>query len=349
MIYDSKKCKEVGGKDDPWATKFIANDSAGFGPYRVKQLVRGQQAVFTARDDYYKGKPYIEEVVFKEVPTSATRMSLLQGGAVDIALFLQPLEYIQLKKVKSVSVDTVAATYMLWIEQNAKFKPFDNVKVRKAMNYAFPREEVLKTVYQNLSDKLDGCIPDIYPGFTDKFWQYDTDLAKAKQLLIEAGLGSGFKTTLAYNAGEPVHEPISIMYQTNLRQMGVELTLKKLPAATFYDHVTKRLEPMIYYSDSPWVPDPGYSTNLYFHSKSYVNYGNYHNPEVTRLITEGLETIDPPKRKVIYDRVQEVIMDEAPWVFISFPNYTLAHLSDLKGFTYYVSNNLRFQDFHREG
>jgi peptide/nickel transport system substrate-binding protein len=72
-IYDSTKCKEVSNADDPWARKFIENNSAGFGPYRLDQLQRGQQAVFKARDDYWQGKPAMDTVVFREVPTSATR------------------------------------------------------------------------------------------------------------------------------------------------------------------------------------------------------------------------------------------------------------------------------------
>ena len=85
----------MGGSDDPWATKFIENESAGFGPYRLEQLTRGQQAVFQARDDYWGGKPAIDTVVFREVPTSAARVQLLRGGAVDIAQYLQPLEIIE--------------------------------------------------------------------------------------------------------------------------------------------------------------------------------------------------------------------------------------------------------------
>jgi peptide/nickel transport system substrate-binding protein len=94
-IYDSTKCKQESNADDPWARKFLENNSAGFGPYRLDQLQRGQQAVFKARDDYYRGKPAMDTVIFREVPTSATRASLLQGGAVDIAQYLQPLEIIK--------------------------------------------------------------------------------------------------------------------------------------------------------------------------------------------------------------------------------------------------------------
>jgi peptide/nickel transport system substrate-binding protein len=316
-VYDSVKCEQVVTKDDPWAHKFLENNSAGFGPYVVSQLVRGQQAVFKARSDYYRGKPYMDTVIFKEVPTSATRLSLLQGGSVDIAQFLQPLEYTTLKKVSGVSVDAVKASFAVWVELNAKMKPFDNLKVRQAMNYALPREEILKTVFQDLADKQTGCIPDIYPDFTDKFWTYDADLDKAKSLLAEAGFKDGFKSTLSYDAGNPVQEPIAILFQTALRKIGVEIVLNKVPAATFYDFVTKREQPLIFYLDSPWVPDPGYSTQLYFNSKSYVDYSNYANSEVDDLIKSGLQTLDPTVRNETYTKAQQIVMNEAPWVFIA--------------------------------
>lgn len=346
-VYDSKKCKEVGGSDDPWARKFIENNSAGFGPYQLQQLVRGQQAVFKARADYYAGKPAIDTVVFKEVPTSAARVQLLRGGAVDIAQYLQPLEIISLKGVPNVAVETVPASFMIWIELNAKMTPFDNVDVRRAMNYAFPQADVMKSVFQGLASPLDGCMPNIYPGFAGKLVDYSYNLDKAKELLARAGHGNGFKTSLAYNAGDPVQEPIAIIYQTALRQIGVELELKKVPAGSFYNAVTERKQPMIFYVDSPWCPDPGYSLTLYFDSKSYVNYSNYSNSEVDRLLAQAASTADDKIRLEVTRKAQAIIMDEAPWTFVAYPNYTMARKANLKGWTYYTSNNIRFQDFSR--
>lgn len=346
-VYDSTKCKEVGGTDDPWARKFIENDSAGFGPYKLQQLTRGQQAVFQAREDYYGGKPAIDTVVFKEVPTSASRVQLLQGGAVDVAQYLQPLEIISLKNVPNVAVETVPASFMIWIELNAKIAPFDNVDVRRAMNYAFPQKEVLQAVYQGLASPLNGCMPNIYPGFSGDFYNYEYDLDKAKALLEKAGHGGGFKSTLSYNAGDPVQEPIAIIYQSALRKIGVELELKKVPAGSFYNFVTDRKQPMIFYVDSPWCPDPGYSLTLYFDSKSYVNYSNYENAEVDKLLGEMAATADEKLRLEKAKEAQKIIMDEAPWTFVTYPNYTMARKADLKGWTYYTSNNIRFQDFSR--
>ncbi|MCB1994024.1 MAG: ABC transporter substrate-binding protein [Geminicoccaceae bacterium] len=346
-VYDSTKCKEVGGTDDPWARKFIENDSAGFGPYRLQQLTRGQQAVFAARDDYYGGKPAIDTVVFREVPTSAARVQLLQGGAVDIAQYLQPLEIISLQRVPNVVVETVPASFMIWIQLNAKMAPFDNVDVRRAMNFAFPQQQVLETVYQGLASPLDGCMPNIYPGFAGEFFEYEYDPAKAKELLAGAGFADGFTTSLSYNAGDPVQEPIAIIYQSALREIGVELELKKVPAGSFYNMVTERGQPMIFYVDSPWCPDPGYSLTLYFDSKSYVNYSNYANAEVDRLIAETAATADEAARLDMMRQAQEIIMREAPWVFVAYPNYTMARKADIEGWTYYTSNNIRFQDFNR--
>lgn len=346
-IYDATKCAAVGGSADPWAVNFLKNDSAGFGPYRLRQLVRGQQAVFEARDDYWDTKPAMKRVIMREVPQSASRFSLLQGGAVDIAQFLQPRELEALKTQKTVAIDAVNSSYMIWLELNAKIAPFDNIDVRRAVNLAIPRDEIIRTIYYGYADPQTAPMPYIYPMADGSFFSYKTDLAKAKDLLTKAGVGSGLSTTLSYNAGDPTQEPIALLIQTSLKQIGVELTLEKLPAGVFYENVTKRAKPMIFYLDSPWTPDPGYSTYLYFNSKSYVNYSNYNNPKVDSLITEGLETLDNAVRKDKYTQVQKTLIDEAPWGYIAYPKYTLARKSNLKGFTYYTSNNLRFQDFTR--
>ncbi|WP_334174492.1 ABC transporter substrate-binding protein [Pseudoxanthobacter sp.] len=346
-IYDSTKLKEVGGTDDPWGVKFLKNDCAGFGPYRVRQIVRGQQAVFEARKDYWGPQPYFETVIMKEVPNSSSRLSLLTGGAVDIAEFLQPREYMSLKNSPRAQYYSVDASYMMWCILNAKVKPFDDVRVRQAVNYAIPHDEIIKSVYYGMASPLTAPMPHIYPMADSSFYKYGYDLDKAKALLKEAGLEGGFKTSLSYNAGDPTHEPIALIWQTALRQIGIDVTLDKLPAAVFYDYVAKREKPMIFYLDSPWTPDPGYSLELYFNSRSFIDYSNYENPKVNALIEEALVTLDDEKRLKIFTEVQKTVMDEAPWGFLTYPEWSVAMGKDIKGLTYYTSNMLCFQDLSR--
>lgn len=247
----------------------------------------------------------------------------------------------------TLAVDMVNSSYMIWLELNAKMKPLDNIDVRRALNYAIPHEDIIKTVYYGQADKLTAPMPYIYPMADSQYFDYDLNLDKAKQLLVAAGLKDGFSSTISYNAGDPVQEPIALILQTSWRRIGVNVQLEKLPAGVFYENVTKREKPIIFYLDSPWTPDPGYSTYLYFDNKSYVDYSNYSNVNVNDAIEAGLQTLDDAERKSIYGKVQKTLMDEAPWGFIAYPKYELARKAGLKGFTYYTSNNLRFQDFHR--
>ncbi len=347
-IYDAVKCKEMATAEDPWARDFISNNAVGFGPYTIEDLTRGQQVVYKAREDYYLGKPAIDRVIYREVPTSATRVALLQGGSVDIAQSLQPLEIATLKTVPGVVVQTVKASPMIYIGLNTKFEPFDKIPVRQAMNHTFPRQLVLETIFQNTASPMTGCMPSFYPGFFGDGVQFDYDLDKAKALLAEAGVPDGFSTTLAYNAGDPLQEPMAILYQSSLRQIGIDLGLKKTPAGTYYNEISGRTQPMIISLDNPWTADPGYAMFLSFQSVTYSNFSNYKNARVDELLAEAGATADNAKRVELMTEVQKIIMVEAPRVMIAYPNYTMAKRDTVDGFAYYTSNNLRFQDFSKK-
>jgi peptide/nickel transport system substrate-binding protein len=348
-IFDAKKCKDMATADDPWARHFLDTNVAGFGPYALKEVTRGQQLVATARSDYYGAKPYFDTVIFKEVPTSSSRLQLLKGGAVDIAQLLAPIEMKNLAADPKATVASFDASQMLWIELNTKFKPLNDARVRQAINFAIPRKAILDTVLQGYGAKQTAVMPLFYPGATNKFWAYDTDAAKAKGLLKDAGLADGFSTVLAYNAGDPIEEPIAIMVQTALKEIGVKLDLKKLPAGTFFDSLTKRTEPMTFNLDAPWTPDPGFSLNLYFKSTSFVDFSNFSNPEVDKLIDASLSTLVQEDRMAAVTKTQELLMADAPWGFIAYPGFQIAHAKDLTNLTYYTSNRLSFQDYARAG
>src|SRR5207244_11697111 len=197
--------------------------------------------------------------------------------------------------------------------------------------YARQQDDISKTVYQGYGFPLRTGIPTIYPSADESFWHYHYDPEKAKSLLKQAGLSNGFSTTLSYNAGVPEQEEISTIYQTSLRQVGVKIQLNKLPAGTFYDYVSKRSQPMIFYTDAPWNPDPGYSNYLYFDSKSFVDYSNYKNAKVDGLIENGLNMVDLAKRLQMYKQAQKIYVKQAPWVFLVRQYPAMSVRSELAG------------------
>jgi peptide/nickel transport system substrate-binding protein len=336
----------------PPTTPGRATSSTPMSPASARMRSRKSRAGSSSsppRSDYYGPKPYFDTVIFKEVPTSSSRLQLLKGGAVDIAQLLAPIEMKNLAADPKATVASFDASQMLWIELNTKFKPLDDARVRQAINFAIPRKAILDTVLQGYGAKQTAVMPLFYPGATNKFWAYDTDAAKAKGLLKDAGLADGFSTVLAYNAGDPIEEPIAIMVQTALKEIGVTLDLKKLPAGTFFDSLTKRSEPMTFNLDAPWTPDPGFSLNLYFKSTSFVDFSNFSNPEVDKLIDASLSTLVQEDRMTAVTKAQELLMADAPWGFIAYPGFQIAHAKDLTNLTYYTSNRLSFQDYARAG
>ena len=124
--------------------------------------------------DYWGGKPAIDTVVFKEVPTSGARVQLLRGGAVDIAQYLQPLEIIDLQKAPNMAVETVPASFMIWIELNAKIPPFDNVDVRRAMNFAFPQQQIIQAVFQRSREPAQRLHAQHLSGLRGALFPYST-------------------------------------------------------------------------------------------------------------------------------------------------------------------------------
>ena len=96
-----------------------------------------------------------------------------------------------LKGVKRVAVDSVNASYAIWLELNADMKPFDNVDVRRAFNYAIPQDEIIRTIYYGYADKQTAPMPYIYPMVDTSFFDYNLNLDKAKELLGKAGSRAG--------------------------------------------------------------------------------------------------------------------------------------------------------------
>jgi peptide/nickel transport system substrate-binding protein len=341
-LFDSTESKKHATPDDPWATKWMATHTAGFGPYKLTNRVSGQELTMEARAGFYRGTPGVKQVIYREVPTSANRLALVGAGEVDVAFNLLPVELAKARNLPGVKVISWPANSLDFVFINIKDPPFDKKQVRQALNYALPKDEILKTAYFGTATPIQSSMPSSWPYFDSSIFPYHEDLAKAKALLSEAGLGGGFTATMSFNTLIPEHETVAILYQTNLRKIGVKLTLEKLPAPTFTQKLLKRAFPLALDRDEPNVPDPGYANFLYFHSKSFYDLSNYHNPQVDDLIDTLIATFDVPRRRSMTRQIQKLIVDDAPWVFGFQPGYHLTMRSNVNGATWYTQTTNQF-------
>ncbi|WP_337184034.1 ABC transporter substrate-binding protein [Shinella sp.] len=347
-ILDSKVMKEKITDDDKWGQRYLATASASFGPYVVTKYAPGQEVVYQANENYYRGAPKLKRIIFKEMPTAANRVAALQGGAIDVAEYLSPRELSQVEKIPGVTVDKVFGNYIHRVEMQNRMKPFDDPRVRQALNYLVPRDEISKAVYYGTARPTKSPISEIYPAFTDEYFTYSHDVEKAKALLAEAGLADGFETELGYRTGDQLEEEIAVILQTAFAKAGVNVKLSKLPASTLVERYTKGEIPMYFFRDMAIVPDAAYVANLWLNSNSLINYSRFKSEEVDSLINSALTGVDEEKRLADMKRVQQITMEGAPWVFLFNPGYQLATRSNVKGYSWYTPNGNAWFDFHKE-
>ncbi|WP_395346882.1 ABC transporter substrate-binding protein [Variovorax sp. UC122_21] len=347
-ILDATAAKKNATADDAWASRWLSTHSASFAPYQVTKFQSGQEVVYEANPNYYRGAPQIKKVIFREMPTSANRLAALQAGAVDVAEWLSPRELATLEKNPQLKVWQVFGNYIHRAEMNNTTPPFDNPKVRQALNYLVPREDILKAVYYGKARPTKSPISEIYPAYTDQYFKYSLDVEKAKALLKEAGQPSGFKTQLGYRTGDQIEEEIAVILKTAFARAGVEAELVKLPASTLVERYSKGTIPMYFFRDMAIVPDAAYVANLWLNSASLINYPKFKNAEVDKLINEGLSSTDEAKREAGMKRVQQIVMDQAPWVFLMNPGYQLATRASVTGYSWYTPNSNNWSDFSKK-
>lgn len=346
-IIDATLLKQHVTDADPWGQRWLATNSASFGPYAVTRYAPGQEIVYEANPDYWRGAPALKRVIFREMPTSANRVAAIQAGAVDVAEFLSPRELSLLEKMPGVAVHKVFGNYIHRVEMNNTAGPFADVRVRQALNYLVPRDEISQAVYFGTARPTKSPISEIYPGFTDEYFTYTQDVEKAKTLLTEAGFPEGFETELGYRTGDQIEEELAVILQTAFARAGVKVTLSKLPASTLVERYTKGEIPMYFFRDMAIVPDAAYVANLWLNSASLINYARFKSEEVDALINSALTSTDEPKRLTDMKRVQQIVVEQAPWVFLFNPGYQLATRANVKGYSWYTPNGNAYFDLSK--
>ncbi|HTW99011.1 MAG TPA: ABC transporter substrate-binding protein, partial [Acidimicrobiales bacterium] len=268
-IFDSKLMQEHATKGDPWAKAWAADNPTNGGIYNLTSYQPGASITLELNEGYPIGaygapaKPY-QNVQIEIVPDDTSRLLQLQRGAVDVAFSLTPQDVAKLAGDSSVRVLNVPSDQYVSIPMNVTAAPFDNQKVRQAMAWAAPYEEILKAVYNGQARRSTSLVPLDMPGHLDTGYPYTTDLAKSKSLLAAAGMSSGFTTSLALAAGDPTLEEIAVLLKANLAEVGVTLNIEELDPATLSADQTNKSLPMQITVGQLWVNDVQYllSTSL---------------------------------------------------------------------------------------
>jgi peptide/nickel transport system substrate-binding protein len=346
-IFDYTEAKKHITGADPWAKEFLGTNTAGFGPYHVEGYKKGQQLTLVANPNYYGAKPKLDKVIWRVVADSSDRVALLSRGDVDIAASLVPRELIKLQETKGVEVLHYPGNLIKSVELNNTAGPLKDSRVRRALAYATPYQQILDDVYFGLGRGLKSPLPEVMPGYTDQYWTYDTNIDAGRKLLREAGHGDGFPLEIIYDVSIAEDALIGNVLRTAYSDLGVKVTLTGVPAAVYADRQNGRKGDAFIAVKYPFVPDPAYEFTLYWTSKSSLNSAGYRNPEYDRLVAKMLVETDEEKRLAAAGDVQKLWAQEMPWILLANPGYHVAHKPAVSGFTWYGDNQLRYEPLAR--
>ncbi|MBH0238357.1 ABC transporter substrate-binding protein [Methylobrevis sp. L22] len=347
-IIDATEVKKHLTAEDTWGTKWLSTNTASFSPYKVTTFTPGREIVYEANLDYYRGEPKLKKIIFREIPTSANRVAALQAGSIDVAEWLLPRELDLLSKSEAVKIWKVYGNYIHRVDLTNTIEPFTDKRVRQALNYLVPRDQIGKSVYFDTARPTKSPVSEIYPAYTDEFFTYSEDVEKAKALLAEAGYADGFKTELGYRTGDEIEEQIAIILKTSFARAGVDLQLSKLPSSTLVERYTGGTIPAYFLRDMAIVPDAAYVTNLWLNSQSMVDFSRYKNTDVDALIDKNLTATVEAERIADMKQVQQMVVEDAPWVFLFNPGYQLATRANIKGTSWYTPNGNAWFDYSKE-
>jgi len=309
----------------------------GTGPYKFKEWVTGQKIVLVSNPDYFEGRPYIDGYILRIIPDTATMFLELRANGID-RMGLTPLQFTRqtennlfrenFNKYRYLSF---AYTYMGY---NLKNPLFADKRVRQAIAHAVNRVEIIDGVLLGLGKPATGPYKPGTWAYNPDVRAYPYDPAKAKALLAEAGWkdlngdgvlekdGRPFAFEIITNQGNEIRAKCAEIIQRRLSEVGIKVKIRVVEWAAFVkDFINKRkFDATILGWTIPMEPD---LYDVWHSSKTgpeELNFISYKNAEVDALIEKGRETFDQSVRKSCYDRIQEILAEEQPYLFLYVPD-----------------------------
>jgi len=311
-----------------WGNKAYVNHPVGTGPFKVDKYVDGQVMELIPNKEYWGNKPKLDRIILKPMPDPATRLAALQAGQIHWAEVPPPDSKQQLE-AEGYHVSLKQYPHAIIFPLNIQDKPFDNPKVREALQYAIDREGMCKHLLNGL------CVPAYQLMYKGHPWyneavgeKYKYDPQKAKHLLVEAGYPHGFKITFPYTTGGSGNMwpgPMMELLQRNFQDVGVELTIVPMEwntlistiRATFLDKEIRAKYQGMWSS-----PATNAQPSLLTYTSSRIppagccNVGLYQSPEYDRLMAAAMAEFDQVKQDALLNQAMGVLAHDSPVLFL---------------------------------
>jgi ABC-type transport system substrate-binding protein len=345
-IYDSTETKKHATAEDPWALRWMETNTAGFGAYHLRSLRAGEQAEFVANPNYFGTKPHFERIIYRAVPSGASRTTLLRSGQVQWIDRPTVQQVLDMQRDRRVKVQDQAGRAMASVRMNCAMKPFDDVRVRRAMNYAVNKEALKQGVFLGTGDIAKSIVPPIVGGYDPSFFTYDYDPARARALLAEAGHPNGFEIELLFSNIWWWEEAMAVQLSDQLKAVGVNCRPQRITGSDLRARGAPARQDMALFTfeDGPIVLDPVYTIYLLARSDGVSNRARYANPAFDALVDRARTSPDKAVQAAAVKEAQKIWMEDAPWIMTVYPQTFEAMAPNISGWVPHPDEHERWVD-----
>ena len=301
----------------------------GTGPYIIVEYVSNSHMVIEAFDGYWGEKPKIKKITFRILPEDATRIAALESGEADLITYLPTDAIERVEANPNLKMLTTQEGRIQFVGLQAERPPFDDVRVRQALNYAIDKESLNRDFFAGYGEIATGPMHDSVLCFNDELEPFPYDPAKAKELLSQAGYPDGLKIKFGYSTGRYLMDKqLGEAIVGQLAKAGIECDAETAEWGTFFSNRSEGKYDAFYYGMGAMTYHADFSLQWFGRAR----FTKYENPTVDELLAEADAELDETKACELFKEAQEIIWDEGPWGWLFYPPLFYGANAKLEGF-----------------
>ena len=324
----------------------------GTGPFKFVEWIPGDRVVLAANPYYWGGAPKLEYLVYRPIRDPRQRLQAMEGNAIDVAYGLSPHDIPYVRLHPDLVLHRIAANNVAYLAMNTQKAPFNDVRVRRAVNHAINKLPIVKLIHQGLATPARGPVPPgIWSALEDQP-DYRFDRERARALLEEAGVSARLRPRLYTPADArpylPAPERVARIISYNLRDVGLNVEVVSQPVGAHLRSIAYGEHDLCLHG---WTGDNGDPDNFLYMLLDRdntvpglaKNVAFYRNGALHGLLIWARESSDRAERDRLYRQAQRIVHEDAPWVPLWYSDFVTVSHRDVVGLKLHPSATVYYR------
>jgi peptide/nickel transport system substrate-binding protein len=325
--------------------------NAGSGPFMFSEWVKGGHLTIVRNPHYWMkdaqggSLPYLQSIRYVPITNESVMYSNLETGTINVAEVLGPNDVASAKSNSSLIYRQIPALSFFGIMLNVKVVPFNNVHIRRAIEWGVNRQEIVNTVLKGIGVVSQGPLSPASWAYSSSIAPYSYNISNAKSELTQGGKPGGITFTLLIPSGSPLNTQEAQFVQSELQPAGITVNIKQETFATLLSD-TNAFNYQAALLGWSGRPDPDGNMYSWFHTGGGFNTMQYSNPQVDALLEAARASNDQTTRATDYQQAEQLMLQDAPYVFINHGVNIQASTNNVKNFLLLPTGILEFTNVY---